>query len=115
MLHLKKHRSTLVQCLKFDSNWIAGEMNAIGLLSDSHYEEITNIKSVHGLNDKAEMMVNSLEIKVDINSKHLKTFADLLKKKARIFSDAIDILEGKVWLTDQIELKCICVEFCLAS
>ena len=92
----------MVKCLKFDSNWIAGEMNAIGLLSESHYEEITNIKSLLGINDKAEMMVNSLEIKVDINSKHLKTFTDLLKKRARLFSDAIDILQGKLWLIDQI-------------
>ena len=91
-----------MKCLKFDSNWIAGEMNAIGLLSESHYEEITNIKSLLGINDKAEMMVNSLEIKVDINSKHLKTFTDLLKKRARLFSDAIVILQGKLWLIDQI-------------
>ena len=89
--------------MTFDSRWIASEMNAIGLLSDCNYTDISNVKLL-GDYDKANMILTSLENKVDINPKHLKTFVELLKKSPKVHSDAIEILQGKL---DNVYPKCV--------
>ncbi len=80
--------------MKFDIQWLAGEINGRGLLSDYEYEDITNYKSVLNDTDKAGIMLSSLQKKWTLDFSHLDKFIEILQLKSRLYSDAINILQG---------------------
>ncbi len=92
--HLRSNREKLLKAMKFDIQWLAGEMNGHGLLSDYEYEDVTNYKSVLNDTDKAEIMLNSLQKKLELNFNHLDKFIEILQLKSRLYGDAINILQG---------------------
>ena len=92
---LKDNNSKLNKCFQFDINSLATEMNTIGLLSDEDKETITAVSTPLNKINKAELMLKSLELKVDIDAKNIEKMVQLLRKKAKLYSEAINILEGK--------------------
>ncbi len=89
---LKENSSKLVKCLMFDINKLAREMNCEGLLSEHDYDRITGTTLNEG--SKAEILMKSLTIKVELSMKHLVTMKKVLEKDKKLYSDAIEILEG---------------------
>ena len=85
----------MITAMTFDTSWLAGEMNRAGLLSDNDHQGVTKVKNMLNDTEKAEIMLTSLKKKVELNSKHLSTFLDILNLNSRLYSDTIDILKGK--------------------
>ena len=92
---LLHHRSQLVTAFKFDLNWLAAQLLAIGILSSTNHEDISNIKSTLTPHDKADIMVSAIMGKLELDSKNLKRILDVLKKKPNFYKEAIALLEGK--------------------
>ena len=92
---LKKNSLKLTKCFQFDINSLATEMNTIGLLSDEDKETITAVPATANKINRAELMLKSLELKVDIDAKNIEKMVQLLRKKAKLYNEAINILEGK--------------------
>ena len=82
--------------MTFNLTWLARQMKINGLLSDNDYEDVTNEKSVFNNAEKAEKMLKSLEKKVELNSDNLSKFLGILKEKHTLYSEIIDIFEGKL-------------------
>ena len=85
----------MITTMTFDTSWLAGEMNRTGLLSDNDHQDVTKVKNMLNDTEKAEIMLTSLKKKVELNSKHLSTFLDILILKSSLYSDTINILKGK--------------------
>ena len=93
---LKKNWKVIITAMTFDTSWLAGEMNRMGLLSDNDHQDVISAKTLLNDTKKAEIMLTSLKKKVALNSKHLSTFMDILILKPSLYSDAMDILKGIV-------------------
>ena len=85
----------MITTMTFDTSWLAGEMNRTGLLSDNDHQDVAKVKNMLNATEKAELMLTSLKKKVELNSKHLSTFLDILILKSSLYSDTINILKGK--------------------
>ena len=92
---LKDNNSKLNKCFQFDINSLATEMNNNGLLSGEDKETITAVSTPVSAIKKAELMLKSLELKVDIDAKNIEKMVQLLRKNAKVYIEAINILEGK--------------------
>ena len=101
---LKNNWKKLHLAVTFDTIWLAGEMNRIGLLSDYDHLDVTTAKSLLNETDKAVTLITSLKKKVALDSKHLNTFVDILKTKTRMYSDVLVIFEGILHMSRQENL-----------
>ena len=91
--NIRSNFSALTTALSFDCSWIADEMYSNNLLSKDNHELITNIKIDRENSDKARVMLQSLEKKVELNEHHLSTFLKILHRKYQLYSEAIEILK----------------------
>ena len=80
--------------MTFDLHIIAQDMNMMGLLSDDDYNLI--LKNILSSREKAEILMTSLQCKVDLNPESLITFVNILETKPVQYSDALQILQRYV-------------------
>ena len=93
--HLKAERAKLMIAFQFDTRWLAGEMNALGLLSDNDCNKVCTVTTILDDSDKAGILISALFRKVGLQSQNLIKFVNILKKKQKIYQEIIVLLEGK--------------------
>ena len=92
---LKAVRAKLMIAFQFDTRWLAGQMNALGLLSDNDYNRICTVATLLVDSDKAEILISALFHKVELQSQNLMEFVGILRNRQRTFQEIIVLLEGK--------------------
>ena len=92
---LQHQRSKLVTGLKFEMNWLASELAALGILSTQHQDDIANIKSTLNPVERANIMVSAIMDKLELDSNNMRNILKVLKKKPILYKETIALLERK--------------------
>ena len=85
-------RSELVLAFKFNLRDLAHLMHAERFLSDADHETVTAVKSMLNNSDKADIMVNSLITKVELDHNNYQIFYNLVQHKKRKFEEVVKLL-----------------------
>ena len=102
---LQHQRSKLVIGLKFEMNWLASELFALGILSNQHKSDITNTKSNLNEDEKANIMVSAIMDKLELDSNNLRSVLKVLRKKPVLYKETIALLEGIILVIHSYKLN----------
>ena len=89
---LLKRRSKLVLAFQFNLRDLAHLMHAEGFLSDTDHETVTAVRSVLVDSEKADIILDSLIRKVELDPKIYQTFYTLVQAQNRKFGDVVELL-----------------------
>ncbi len=92
---LKQLRQKLKIALTFEMEWVAGEMERKGLLSEADYNTIINSKSMLEKEEKSSLIVQSLILKVELDRDNLNVFMGILRSKPKIYKEILTKLMSK--------------------
>ena len=89
---LLKKRSKLALAFQFNLKDLAHMMHLEGFLSDHDHETVTDVRLMHSDSEKADIMVNSLIRKVELDPNNYEIFYTLVQCKKRKFGEVVKLL-----------------------